>query len=84
MELYSSCTNNDIDPVVSEHTNAELLHHMRISTTYVSSVGIEAKWMKIQKNIKWRTVIKHKLRTLIASLQLKLNKAEKNVSEPNK
>jgi hypothetical protein len=36
-------TNNDIDPVVSEHANAELLHHMRISATYVSLVGIEAK-----------------------------------------
>jgi hypothetical protein len=46
------CTNSDTDPVISEHTNIELLHHMRISTTYVSSVGIEAKWMKIQKAFK--------------------------------
>jgi hypothetical protein len=81
----SSCTNSDIDPVISEHTNVELLHHIWISTTYDSSVGIEAKWMKIpppkkKKNIKWRRSIKHKLRTLIASLQRKLNKAKKKTT----
>jgi hypothetical protein len=36
-------TNSETDPVISEHTNIELLHHMRISTTYISSVRIEAK-----------------------------------------
>jgi hypothetical protein len=41
--------------------------------------------MKIQKNIKRQRVIKHKLRTLIAGLQLKFNKAKtNNAPEPNK
>jgi hypothetical protein len=55
----SSCTSNDISPVM-EHTNVEWLHHMRISTTKVSPVGLEAKWMEILKGLhaakhKWRT-----------------------------
>ena len=40
------------------------------------------------KSIKRRRVIKHKLRTIIASLQLKLNKVkkkpQKNAPDPNK
>jgi hypothetical protein len=40
-------TRSDIDPLVLEHTNLELLHHMQISTTNVSSVGTEAKLMEM-------------------------------------
>ena len=38
------------------------------------------------KSIKRRRVIKHKLRTIIANMQLKLNKAKKkkNAPDPNK
>jgi hypothetical protein len=51
MQLYSSCTNNDIDPVISEHTNAELLHHMRISATYFSLMGLKPNEWKYKKTL---------------------------------
>ena len=41
---------------------------------------ISGNWSQMNENpksIKWRRVIKHKLRTFIASLQLKLNKVKK-------
>jgi hypothetical protein len=45
---------------------------MRIAATYVSSVGIEAKWMKIQKTLndeEYKTQIKNSYSKLTAKIK---------------